>query len=615
MKRIVFALACIAALSSAVAEALADKSAVHAADRPNVLWIVVEDASPHIGCYGEKAIKTPNLDNLSAEGIRFENAMITAPVCSPARSALITGMYQTTICAHNHRSCSTTKKASGNTAYYPSYKLPAQIPMISHLFRKAGYYTSNGYLGNSKMSGKTDYNFIADKMYDGVRWQDSGNKPFFAQIQLRGGKSRPNQYNGGAFKLPPYYPGDPEFTKDWEGYLASWEKTDQEVGQIIKALKDAGVYDNTLIIFITDHGISHIRGKQYLYEEGIRIPMIVRFPDKKLAGTVRKDLAVHIDMAPISLAAAGLPVPVHLQGKDVFAKDYKPRDMVFGGRDRCDETIEILRSVRTPKYKYIRNFLSYRPHMQYNQYKEGKGIVKKMKSLHKAGKLNELQSRFFTVPRPTEELYDLEADPYEINNLAGTEKHKGTAAKLRKALYEWMVETGDPGLIPEPILEDLGKKHGSKFAAMAQPQMKTLVPKLISVIEAGERKDLAAVRKSLGAEAPAERYWAATWAGVNLDKDAMEELKKLADDPIPALQVAASLSLCQLGQDEVYFPKLVNLINNPNLIVGMYAMNAIEQSEIRDQRAAKAAQTGKKNRYEFTKRYAKRLATLTRGKR
>ena len=578
--------------------------------KPNILWIVVEDASPHIGCYGETSIKTPHIDGLAAEGVRFDRAMITAPVCSPARSAMATGMYQTTIGAHNHRSCSTSKKASGNTAYYDSYKLPPQIPLISHLFRKAGYYTSNGFLSNGKRSGKTDYNFIADKMYDGIRWQDHGNKPFFAQIQLRGGKSRPRRYKGGTFKLPPYYPSDRVFKDDWAGYLASWEKTDSEVGQIVGSLKKAGVYDNTLIIFMTDHGISHIRGKQFLYEEGLRIPMIVRFPDKRFAGTARKDLAIQIDMAPISLAAAGLSIPDHLQGKNVFAEDYKPRDMVFSGRDRCDETIEILRSVRTPRFKYIRNFLSYRPHLQHNQYKNKKTITRHIRKLHDAGKLNELQSRFFTVPRPTEELYDLEADPFETKNLAGTAEHKDTAAKLRNSLYQWMVASGDPGLIPEPILEDLGKKHGSKLAAMAQPQMKTLIPNLIRVIEAGERKDLAMVRKSLAAEDPNDRYWAATWAGVNRDKDAIPALKDLANDKTPAVRVAASLSLCQLGQADIYFPKLVELIDDPNLIVGMYAMNAIEQSEVRDKRAAEAAKIAKKSKYEFTRRYAKRLAKL-----
>jgi arylsulfatase A-like enzyme len=589
---------------------LATGIATFGADKPNILWIVVEDASPHIGCYSETAIKTPNLDRLAAEGVRFENASVTCPVCSPVRSALATGMYQTTIGAHNHRSCRSIGKGGGNSDYYASYKLSDAVPLVSHMFKQAGYYTCNGAGPSANKKGKTDYNFFPTNAYDGTDWKNAGDKPFFAQIQLKGGKSRPKGFKGGTFKLPPYYPDDVVFRKDWGTYLNSWIQVDHEVGQIIENLKQAGVYENTLIAFITDHGVSHLRGKQFVYEEGVWIPMILRFPGKKHAGTVREDLAIHIDLAPISLAYAGVAVPPHLQGQDLFAKDYKPREMTYTARDRCDETIDILRSVRTSRYKYIRNFLSYRPHLQLNQYKDGKEITKQMRSLHKAGKLNELQSRLFTIPRPTEELYDLEVDPYETKNLAGSGQHKATMSKLRSALYRWMVDSGDPGLIAEPILEDLGKIHGSKFAAMAQPRTKELFPRLVAVIEAGERKQLRVVRKSLVADDPSERYWAATWAGVNRDSKAIGVLKKLTADPVPTVRVAACLSLCQLGQDDGYASMLVQLIEDPNLIVGMYAMNAIEQSGIRNQIASKAANIAQNSKYEFTRRYGRRLARL-----
>jgi len=606
MKRLLSSLAPVAI----VLAMFAASNTVFGAGRPNVLWIVVEDASPHIGCYGETAIETPNIDRLAAEGVRFENASVTCPVCSPARSALVTGMYQTAIGAHNHRSCNGSGKAGGNTAYYASYELPSSTPLISHMFKQAGYYTCNGGGAAAKKKGKTDYNFISNNAYDGADWHDAGDKPFFAQFQLSGGKSRSGGFQVGEFKLPPYYPDDALFRQDWSDYLSSWIKVDREVGQIVESLKQAGVYENTLIAFITDHGISHVRGKQFVYEEGVRIPLIVRFPDKQHAGTVRSDLAIHIDLAPISLACARIPIASHLQGVDLFAEDYTPREMTFAARDRCDETLDILRSVRTPRYKYIRNFLSYRPHLQWNQYKDSKAITKQMRTLHDAGKLNALQSRFFTIPRPTEELYDLEADPYETKNLAGSRQHQDVLGHLRSALYRWMAESGDPGLIAEPIFEDLGKKHGSKLAAMAQPEMKKLLPRLIAVIEAGERKQLAAVRKSLKADNPAERYWAATWSGVNKDSLATETLQRLAADPTPTVRVAACLSLCQLGQSKTYLPRLVDLIEDPNVIVGMYAMNAIEQSGIRSGVAAEAAAIALKSEYEFTRRYGKRLAGM-----
>ncbi len=601
-------LACVLLAAGCMAQPSQPQRDIQA--KPNILWIVVEDASAHIGCYGETAIKTPNLDGLATDGVRFHNAFVTAPVCSPARSALATGMYQTTIGAHNHRSCNDGRpKSAGNTAYYPSYQLPPETPPISHLFREAGYLSYNGKGPSSKGKGKTDYNFInGEEIYDGSDWRKAGDKPFFAQIQLSGGKSRPKKFRPGAFKLPPYYPDTPVFQDDWASYLGSWEKVDQEVGEIIARLKEAGVYDNTLIAFITDHGVSHVRGKQFLYEEGIRIPMIVRFPDRRLAGQVRDDLALHIDLAPVSLAFAGIPVPVHLQGRDLFAADYKPRDMVFTARDRSDETIEILRSVRTPRFKYIRNFLSYRPHLQFNQYKDGKKVVKEMRALYATGKLNDLQARFFTTPRPPEELYDLKADPYETTNLAGNAAHKSTLKTLRRALYKWMLDSRDPGLIPEPILEDLGKKHGSKPAAMKQAAMRELVPRLIAIIEAGERKDSKAVRRALTAADPCEAYWAATWAGVNKDARAKRALERLAASPTPAVRVAACLALCRLGHDDIYLPKLAELIEDPNLIVGMYAMNAIEQTGIRNKVASKAAKTAMDSRYQFTQRYGKRLA-------
>ena len=284
-----------------------------ASSRPNVLWILAEDASPHLGCYGETAIKTPNLDALAAEGVRFQNAYVTCPVCSPCRSALATGMYQTTIGSHNHRSQHTGKKGGGNTAYYDSYRLPETIPMVSDLFRAAGYYTCNGAGPESKKPGKTDYNFInPTPPYDGADWRQAPEgTPFFAQIQLRGGKWRPEDFDAGVFNLPPYYPDDPVLRTDWAEYLGCWERQDRQVGEIVQSLKDGGIYDNTLVVFLTDHGISHVRGKQFLYEEGIRVPLIIRFPDGRQAGTVREDLALQIDLAPTSLALASSPAYWH----------------------------------------------------------------------------------------------------------------------------------------------------------------------------------------------------------------------------------------------------------------------------------------------------------------
>lgn len=582
--------------------------------RPNILWIFAEDASAHIGCYGETAIKTPNLDALAEQGIRFENAFVTCPVCSPCRSAFVTGIYQTTLGAHNHRSQSDTGKAKASPQYYKSFELPDAVPMITDLFRKAGYYTTNGKYksGLPKLtSGKTDYNFInPTPPYDGIDWRDCPkDKPFFSQIQLGGGKSRGDKSSNNIkdFTLPPYYPDHKVMRDDWKTYLNSWLKQDREVGEIVQELKDAGKLDNTVIFFLTDHGISHIRGKQFLYEEGIRVPLIIRFPDGRLAKTVREDLTIHIDLAPTSLALADIEIPEYFQGHDIFAKSSTPRDFIIAARDRCDETIEIIRCVRTQQYKYIRNFLSYRPHAQPNQYKDGKKISMTMRKLHEEGKLNELQGRIYNPTRPTEELYDLKSDPNETKNLAADPKYAKQLAKLRKILYDWMVETKDLGLTPEPIAEDLGKKYGNKYNILQAKENTNLIPQLIKTIEAGEKKKSKTLRKLLETGNDCQKYWAATWLGVNKDKQSEPALKKLTESETPAVRIASLLALHRIKPNDEYLKGLTNEINNPNAIVGMYAMNAIEQTEVLNKTTENAADIALKSDYGFTARYAKRL--------
>jgi arylsulfatase A-like enzyme len=581
--------------------------------RPNVLWIVVEDASPHIGCYGENAVRTPNLDKLASEGVRFESAFVTCPVCSPCRSALATGMYQTTIGSHNHRSQNKTDKAGGNTAYYESYELPDAIPMIPNLFSAAGYFVTNGAQPAMDRPGKTDYNFInTSPPYDGADWRAAPpGTPFFAQIQLAGGKRRRETIDHDAFELPPYYPDDPVIRKDWSEYLASWEYVDQEVEQIVRDLKAAGQYDNTLIAFITDHGVSHVRGKQFLYDEGIQIPMILRFPGGRLAGTVRDDLALHIDLAPVSLAFAGVAAPDHLQGLDLFAPDYTPRDFIVSARDRCDETIDVIRCVRTPRYKYIRNFLSYRPHLQHNQYKDGKEITQRMRAMHSEGALTPLQARLFAPARPAEELYDLDADPFEIDNLADDPDYRAVLEEQRERLYGWMVETRDPGLIPEPILEEMGREHGSKFAAMQQPGMAEVMREIITTIDAGVAGDRSTLRAAIDAEHPATRYHAATWLGVIGNAAEAAVLAPLTKDESPCVQVAARLALYKIEPDDKHVAALGALLDEPNLLVSLYAMNAIEQTGVRNDAVRTIAEKALQFDYDGTQRYGRRVLAGT----
>jgi arylsulfatase A-like enzyme len=406
------------------------------ASRPDILWIVVDDMSANLGCYGETAIATPNLDRLAREGTRFTRAFAVHPVCSPSRSALITGRYATSIGAHQHRSGRGVEKI----------RLPEGVETVPALLRKAGYRTAITNWPPTKAPGKTDYNFEWNRAdYGG----DAG--PRFTQVQLHGGKHRDGRGLGDALKkalgtltppdvvkLPPYYPDDPVIREDWAAYLDAVRTTDLQVGEIL-----ATVDAKTLVFFITDHGISHARGKQFLYDEGMRIPMIVRGPGIA-AGAVRDDLVEHIDLAAATLAAAGVTLPAGMHARDVFAKDYRPREAVFGARDRCDETVERIRAVRTSKWKYIRNFHPRRPHLQPNAYKDAKPAVRRLRELHAEGALKGLPEQLLFAPeRAPEELYDLEADPFETRNLAA--EKPDVLKDLREKLDRWMAETGDRG--------------------------------------------------------------------------------------------------------------------------------------------------------------------------
>lgn len=427
--------------------------------RPNVVWIIVDDMSANFSCYGEKLISTPHVDRLAKEGTRFAKAFVTAPVCSPCRSALITGCYQTTLGAHHHRSGRGEQKI----------RLPGDVVPVPVLFQRAGYFTCiGGFNARGDNLGKTDYNFEWNRsIYDGNDFaKRKPGQPFFLQVQLHGGKYRGNaanknwqnrvrkelgsNTNPNDVVLPPYYPRHPVLLQDWADYLDCCRYTDKEVGDVIARLEKEKLLDDTVIFFMTDHGISHARGKQFLYDEGIHVPFVVRGPGVA-QNVVRNDLIEHIDLAATSLALAGIAIPKWMQGRNVLAKDYVTREAVFAARDRCDETMEHLRSVRTPDFKYVRNYLNERPHLQPNAYKDGKTIVQTLRELHAAKKLTDLQERLLFAPkRPTEELYDLAADPHEVKNLADDPKHAATLAQMRKRLADWEEKTGDKGRTPEP---------------------------------------------------------------------------------------------------------------------------------------------------------------------
>ena len=438
--------------------------------RPNILWFVVDDMSANFSCYGENAIETPNVDKLAEDGLIFKQAYATSPVCSTFCTALIIGRCHNSIGAHNHRSGSGKNKI----------KLPDGVRPIPEIFQEAGYFTCIGSgLKNfdfrslpTKIGrrGKTDYNFDWDtEIYDSHDWSKrNDNQPFFMQVQLHGGKIRgaaekhyailekrmvsqfglkPTPHD--LVKLPPYYPNDSVLLRDWATYLDTVRITDWHVGQVIERLKKEGILDNTVIIFFTDHGISHARGKQFLYDEGTHIPLVIKGPGIPV-GENRQDLVEHIDVAALSLALAGIQIPQKMEGQNILSPQYKPKEFVFAARDRCGEAADQIRSVRSEKFLYIKNFFPERPHLMPSNYKDTKLIIKRLRQLHVEGRINTLSKQLlFSPTRQEEELYLYQGDKWQTKNLSGLSKYKDILQNHREQLNQWISKTKDPG--PETL--------------------------------------------------------------------------------------------------------------------------------------------------------------------
>src|ERR1043166_1815327 len=352
----------------------------------------------------------------------------------------MTGMFQTTINAHDHRSLTS---------------LPPDVKPITEYFRQAGYYTVNvktiepGF----ESHGKTDYNFKVQKPFDGEDFNELTNhQPFFAELMFmephRGswkpGQSMEYRVDPAKVVLPTYYPDDPVVRKDWAGYLDTIDYLDTKVGRILKLLEARGLDQNTVVFFFGDNGRCHVRDKQWLYEGGLHIPLIVRWPGQLKAGAVRDDLISAIDISATSLVLAGVTLPKNMQGQDFLGANAKGRKYIFGARDRCDETVDRIRSVRDDRYKYIRNYMPERPYTQPNAYKERQyPALAVLKRLHAEGKLTPEQELFMADTRPLEEFYDLEADPHEVHNLTNSPEHAKKLKELRDAMEAWMKECDD----------------------------------------------------------------------------------------------------------------------------------------------------------------------------
>ena len=458
----------------------------------NVLWIIGEDLGPELGCYGTPEARTPNLDRLAAEGVRFTRAFSPSPVCSPSRSGLMTGMYPIAIGAHNHRS----HRDDG-------HRLPEGVRVITDWLRPAGAFTANlrdltGEKGERFLrgTGKRDWNFHYEgEPFDGGRWSElSENQPFYAQVNFpethRGGSwDRAHEHvdtpaDPRAVVLPPYYPDHELVRADWAQYLNAVMALDRKVGYVLQRLEGDGLADRTVVFFFGDHGRAMVRGKQWPYDSGLRVPLIARWPEGVAPpagfepGSVDGRLVSLLDVSATTLAICGVEKPARMQGRVLFgAEADPPRGYVFGGRDRGDETLFRIRTVRDRRWRYLRNYMPERPFLQLNRYKEWSyPVLGLMRKLHAAGELDPMQARIFAPRRPAEELYDLEADPWETVNLAGSSEHREVLERLRAALDGWIEACDDQGHVPEPpeVLEHwertMEKNYGERLRKRAEKE-------------------------------------------------------------------------------------------------------------------------------------------------
>ncbi len=422
--------------------------------QPNVLWISAEDISPSLGCYGDSYAMTPRLDQLASEGMRFTRCFTHAGVCAISRSGLITGMYPVSIGSQHMRS---------------QIILPSNVKAFPEYLRAAGYWTTN--------RSKTDYNFPPPK----AAWDENSpqsrdwrgraaGQPFFSVInlvtthesQIRG-KFGETLHDPAKVVLPSYIPDTPVTRRDWARYADLLTTLDQQVAAILDQLEADGLANDTIVFFWGDHGQGLPRGKRWLYDSGTRVPLIIRWPGKLKPGAVNEDLVCFLDFAPTMLRLAGVELPSHLHGRVLppiengitavgSRQSAVGRQYIFGHRDRMDETYDLIRSARDTRFKYIRNYAPQRSYAQNITYMNQMPTMQEWRRLHAEGKLSGATALHFRSTKPVEELFDTEADPHEVVNLADRPEHAETLARMRAALERWQEDVGDSGLIPEPLL-------------------------------------------------------------------------------------------------------------------------------------------------------------------
>lgn len=455
----------LAAILLAVSSTLLPGTALAEESRPNILWITCEDMSPRLGCYGDHTVPTPNIDRLAGQGVRYTRAFGVYGVCAPNRHTIIMGMYPTSTGAMAMR---TSRRTSAlhmikdpELLAIPTYEAtpPAEARCFTEYLRAAGYYCSNNV--------KTDYQFQPPV----TAWDDSSNKahwrnrpsqdmPFFSVFNFtvthESGtfkKRSPEVVDPTKVELPPYYPDTPLVRRDLARHYDNIAALDKQVAQVLQQLEEDGLADKTIVFFFSDHGDGLPRAKRWVYDSGIHVPLLVRYPDGRQSGTTNDELVSFVDLAPTALSLAGVQIPPHMQGQAFLgAAKAAPRKYIYAARDRMDPAPETIRAVRDKQFKYVRNYRTDLPYLGFIPYRDQAAIMQEIHRLAQAGELGPDQWQFTAQTKPEEELYDTAADPHEIHNLAGDPKYGDKLRELRAAHEKWTKETADLGHMPESEL-------------------------------------------------------------------------------------------------------------------------------------------------------------------
>jgi N-sulfoglucosamine sulfohydrolase len=545
---------------------------------PNILWITSEDNSPFAGCYGDEFATTPNMDKLASQGFLYTHAFANAPVCAPARNTILTGVYAS---------------SGGNShmrSHYPKSDIVKPYPVY---LREAGYYCTNNV--------KEDYNLPAEQT-KGI-WDESSNKahyknrqagqPFFAvfnsTISHESSLHRRTpldelRHDPQKVKLPPYHPDTPDMRHDWAQYYDKIEDMDAWIGNILKELEESGEAENTIVFYYGDHGGVLARSKRFLYDSGTKVPFIIRIPEKykylfpaKKPGSMIDRIISFVDLVPTLLSIVGIPVAEYLQG-NAFLGDQKTADPEYAYmfRDRMDERYDMSRAVRDKKFRYIKNYMPYRPHGQHLEYLWLAPSIRSWEVAYKNGECNEKQSRFW-LPKTAEELYDSENDPWEVNNLASDPAYADVLQRMRNECTQWILRVRDAAFIPEAdrTARATGQPFYNYFRNPDLPFQE--IVEAANLASAANATDLETLKGFLRHSDSAIRYWGATGMLILKEdaRSAIPELSLALNDTSPNVVAVAAEALYNLGETSEALKALGRIIAEPNEMAQCHALNVI----------------------------------------